>query len=127
MTCTVVQEREQPRLYDVVSRAGRTGNAFAVLDPTWPQPFLGMATGQVHAAAVGAHLILRDDNPPGATTLHCVPSQLPGLLDLAECSPYLARGYLAAAVVPVTVSAPSLGLQDPTRTVPRFAGVSGVG
>jgi long-chain acyl-CoA synthetase len=50
VTCTVVQEREQTRLYDAVSRAGRTGNAFAVLDPTWPQPFQEMAIGQVEAA-----------------------------------------------------------------------------
>lgn len=151
--CTVIQEREQPRLFDVASHAGRTGTAFAVLDPTWPLPFLGMATDQVeaavfggmvghgdmvvfssgstgrprgilravrswqasvdpvsditgitqedrvwlpgplwsslflygafHAAAVGAHLTFRDENPAGATALHCVPSQLPGLLDLA--------------------------------------------
>ena len=50
MTCAVVQEREQPRLYDVVSSALLAGKAFAVLDPTWPQPFLDMATGQVEAA-----------------------------------------------------------------------------
>jgi len=150
VTCTVVQEREQPRLYDGVSRAVRTGNAFAVLDPTWPQFFLGLATGQVadavsggvvgdgdmvvfssgstgrprgivrtveswqasvapfsditgitaedtvwlagplwsslflygafHAGAVGARVAFRDDDPAGATALHCVPSQLPGLL-----------------------------------------------
>ncbi len=154
MTHTVVQEREQSRLYDDVSRAVRTGNAFAVLDPTWPQFFLGMATGQVkdallggvvgdgdmvvfssgstgrprgivrtveswqtsvasfsdisgitdedtvwlpgplwsslflygafHAGAVGARVAFQDDDPAGATALHCVPSQLPGLLHRAE-------------------------------------------
>jgi len=150
VTCTVVQELEQPRLYDAMSRVVRAGNAFAVLDPTWPQFFLGMATGQVadavsggvvgdgdmvvfssgstgrprgivrtveswqasvapfsditgitaedtvwlagplwsslflygafHAGAVGARVAFRDDDPAGATALHCVPSQLPGLL-----------------------------------------------
>ena len=157
MTYTVVQEREQLRLYDAVSRAVRTGNAFAVLDPTWPQFFLGLATGQVkdavlsgvvgdgdmvlfssgstgrprgivrtveswqtsvasfsdisgitdvdtvwlpgtlwsslflygafHAGVVGARLVLSDggrDESAGATALHCVPSQLPGLLQRAE-------------------------------------------
>lgn len=54
MTCTVVQEREQPRLYDVVSRSARAGDAVVVLDPTWPQPFLDIATGQVEAAVAGA-------------------------------------------------------------------------
>jgi len=152
--CTVVQEREQPRLFDVVSRAVRAGTAVAVLDPTWPEPFRVMATDQVeaavsgglvgrgdmvvfssgstgrprgilrtvgswqasvdplsditgitqedrvwlpgplwsslflygafHAGAAGAHLMFRDDDPAGATALHCVPSQLPGLLDLAD-------------------------------------------
>ena len=53
MTCAVVQDREQSRLYDAVSRAVRTGNAFAVLDPGWPQFFLGMATGQVKDAVSG--------------------------------------------------------------------------
>ena len=57
MTCTVVQEREQPRLYDVVSRAVRTGTSFAVLDPTWPQSFLGLATGQVEQAAVSGGVV----------------------------------------------------------------------
>jgi acyl-coenzyme A synthetase/AMP-(fatty) acid ligase len=150
VTCTVVQEREQPRLYGAVSRAVRTGTSFAVLDPTWPPSFLGLATGQIqqadsdgvvidgdmvvfssgstgrprgivrtveswrvsvaafstitgitaddtvwlpgplwsslflygafHAGAVGAQMIFRDDNPCSATALHCVPSQLPGLL-----------------------------------------------
>lgn len=164
MTCTVVQEREQPRLFDLVSRAVRARDAFAVLDPTWPQPFRAMATGQVeaavsggalgrgdmvvfssgstgrprgvvrtveswqagvtalseitgitkqdrvwlpgplwsslflygafHASAVGAQVIFRDQDLVGsgsvgsvgsatATALHCVPSQLPGLLDRA--------------------------------------------
>jgi len=150
VTCTVVQEREQTRLYDVVSRGMRSGTAFAVLDPTWPQQFLEMATDQVeaavlggmvgsgdmvmfssgstgrprgivrtveswqegfasfgevtgitaqdtvwlpgplwsslflfgaiHAGAVEAKVALRDDDPSAATALHCVPSQLPGLL-----------------------------------------------
>ena len=154
MTCTVVQEREQPQLYDVVSRALRTGSAFAVLDPTWPQPFRDMAIEQVeaafsggmvgrgdmvvfssgstgrprgivrtveswqasvaalsnvtgitqedrvwlsgplwsslflygafHADAVGAQVVFRDDDPVSATALHCVPTQLPGLLHRAE-------------------------------------------
>jgi long-chain acyl-CoA synthetase len=156
VTCTVVQEREQPRLYDVVSREVRAGSAFAVLDPTWPQPFSSMASSQVaaaasggmvgrgdmvvfssgstgrprgivrtvqswqvsvasfsditgithtdtvwlpgplwsslflygafHAGAVGAQVILLDDDrdeSAGATVLHCVPSQLPGLLQRA--------------------------------------------
>lgn len=152
--CTVVEERGQPLVFDVVSRAVHTGAAFAVMDPTWPQPFRAMATGQVesavsagmvgrgdmvvfssgstgrprgivrtvgswqasvaalsditgitkedqvwlpgplwsslflygafHAAAVGAPLIFRGDDPAAATVLHCVPSQLPGLLDLAD-------------------------------------------
>jgi len=154
VTCAVVQDREQSRLYDAVSRAVRTGNAFAVLDPGWPQFFLGMATGQVkdavsggvvgdgdmvvfssgstgrprgivrtieswqtsvasfsdisgitdedtvwlpgplwsslflygafHAGAVGARVTFHDDDPTGATAVHCVPSQLPGLLHRAE-------------------------------------------
>jgi long-chain acyl-CoA synthetase len=156
VTCAVVQEREQSRLYDAVSRAMSSGTAFAVLDPTWPQSFLDMATGQVedavsggmvgrgdmvvfssgstgrprgivrtveswqasfpsfsditgitaedtvwlpgplwsslflygalHAGAVGARVALRDDDDASATAtaLHCVPSQLPGLLDRAE-------------------------------------------
>ena len=156
MTCTVVEEREQPRLFDLLSRATQTGDPFAVLDPTWPRPLREMATRQVadavaggvlghgdlvvftsgstgrprgvlrtveswqasiaslreitgitvedrvwipgplwsslflygafHAAAVGAHLIFRDDGPDAfadATVLHCVPSQLPGLLERA--------------------------------------------
>jgi len=53
VTRTVVQEREQPRLYDAVSRAVRAGNAFVVLDPTWPQSFLGLAAGQVEQAVAG--------------------------------------------------------------------------
>lgn len=157
MSCTVVQEREQPRLYDAVSRAVQTGSAFAVLDPTWPQSFLGMATEQVedavsggtvgagdmvvfssgstgrprgivrtteswrtsfasfsditgiaaqdtvwlpgplwsslflfgalHAGAVGAQVVFREDNSDEsarATALHCVPVQLPSLLDRGE-------------------------------------------
>jgi acyl-CoA synthetase (AMP-forming)/AMP-acid ligase II len=154
VTCTVVQEREQTRLYDVVSRGMRSGTAFAVLDPTWPQQFLEMATDQVeaavvsgmvgsgdmvmfssgstgrprgivrtveswqasfasfsevtgitaqdtvwlpgplwsslflfgaiHAGAVEAKVALRDDDPSAATALHCVPSQLPGLLGRAD-------------------------------------------
>jgi long-chain acyl-CoA synthetase len=43
-------------LYDVVSYALRTGNAFAVLDPTWPQPLRGMAMGQVEAAFSGGRV-----------------------------------------------------------------------
>jgi acyl-coenzyme A synthetase/AMP-(fatty) acid ligase len=154
VTCTVVQEREQQRLYDVVSRAVRTGTSFAVLDPTWPPSFLGLATRQIeqadsrgvvadgdlvvfssgstgrprgivrtveswrvsvaafseitgitagdrvwlpgplwsslflygafHAGAVGAQVIFRDEDPSSATALHCVPSQLPGLLLRAQ-------------------------------------------
>jgi long-chain acyl-CoA synthetase len=53
VTCAVVQERDQARLYDAVSCAARTGQAFAVLDPTWPQPFLAMAVGQVEDAVAG--------------------------------------------------------------------------
>jgi len=157
VTCTIVQEREQTRLYDAVSRAERTGQAFAVLDPTWPQSFLAMATVQVedatssglvadgdlvvfssgstgrprgivrtveswqasvsalsditgitaedtvwlpgplwsslflygafHARAVGAQLVFGDaegHESARATALHCVPSQLPGLLHRAK-------------------------------------------
>ena len=40
--------------------------------------------GAFHAAAVGAPLIIRGADPAGATAMHCVPSQLPGLLDLAD-------------------------------------------
>lgn len=153
MTCTLVQERDQPLLYDAVSRAVCRGDAFAVLDPTWPQSFLHVAAGQVrgavsagvvgdgdlvvfssgstgrprgivrtveswrssvaafsdisgitdddtvwlpgalwsslflygafHAGAVGAQVVLRDDQTPGVTALHCVPSQIPGLLQRA--------------------------------------------
>lgn len=50
MSCTVVRERFQPRLYDVASRSLLAGDAFAVLDPTWPKPFLRMATGQIQDA-----------------------------------------------------------------------------
>jgi acyl-coenzyme A synthetase/AMP-(fatty) acid ligase len=158
--------------------------------PLWSSLFL---YGAFHAGAVGARMTFRDDDrdeSASATALHCVPSQLPGLLDRAEAgglplvrvvvvagdhlpapvrqrceragwrvveyygaaelsfvawrdrhgpfvefpgvetelrdgilwarSPYLARGYLAAASVPVIPSTPSLGLQDSTRTVPRF-------
>ncbi|HYO19351.1 MAG TPA: AMP-binding protein, partial [Dermatophilaceae bacterium] len=157
MTCTIVQEREQTRLYDAVSRAGRAGHAFAVLDPTWPKSFLAMAASQVgdaassglvadgdlvvfssgstgrprgivrtveswqasvcalsditgitaedtvwlpgplwsslflygafHARAVGAQLVFgdaEDHESARATALHCVPSQLPGLLHRAR-------------------------------------------
>lgn len=154
MICTLIQEREQPRLFGVVSRAVRAGDAFAVLDPSWPQPFREMATDQVeaavsgglvgrgdmvvfssgstgrprgivrtvgswqasvaslrvitgitkedrvwlpgplwsslflygafHAAAVGAQPIFKGDDPAGATVLHCVPTQIPGLLERAD-------------------------------------------
>ena len=139
---------------DAVFGALRSGDAVAVLDPTWPEPFLRMATGQIrdavsagvvgpgdlvvfssgstgrprgivrtvrswqasvaaltsitgmteqdtvwlpgplwsslflygafHADAVGAKVALRDDDPAAATVLHCVPSQLPGLLHRAR-------------------------------------------
>ena len=154
MTCTVVQEWEQPRLYDAVSRAVQGGTAFAVLDPAWPQSFRGLANRQIqeavseglvgdgdmvvfssgstgrprgivrtvqswqasvalfsdisgitgedtvwlpgplwsslflygafHAGAVGAHMTFRDQDPATATALHCVPSQLAGLLHRAQ-------------------------------------------
>lgn len=150
MTCTVVREREQSPFSDAVFGALRAGDPCAVLDPTWPAPFLSMATRQVaeavsagvvgrgdlvvfssgstgrprgivrtveswqasvapltqitgmtcqdtvwlpgplwsslflygafHAGAVGAKVLLQDDDPAAATVLHCVPSQLPGLL-----------------------------------------------
>ena len=167
MTCTVIREREQRRLHDVVSRAVRTGDAFAVLDPTWPPPFLDMAAKQVeaaasgglvgdgdmvvfssgstgrprgvvrtvdswqasvaglsaitgitaadtvwlpgplwsslylygafHAGAVGAQVVLRDEDPTAATALHCVPSQIPGLLHRAEAGglPLVKRAVVA--------------------------------
>lgn len=150
MTFTLVQERDQRRLYDAVSDAVLSGDGVAVLDPTWPEPFLGAAIDQVraaaaggrigrgdlvvfssgstgqprgvvrtvdswqasvrafseitgtgaqdtvwlpgplwsslflygafHAGAVGARMLFRDDDAAGVTALHCVPSQLPGLL-----------------------------------------------
>jgi long-chain acyl-CoA synthetase len=185
--CAVVQEREQSRLFHVVSRAVRTGDAFAVLDPTWPHPFRAMATGQVeaaasggrlgrgdmvvfssgstgrprgvlrttqswqasvtslseitgitdqdrvwlpgplwsslflygafHAAAVGAHLTFRSEDSAdsadsadsgvagdsgGATALHCVPSQLPGLLDRADAGglPFIRLAVVAGDHLP---------------------------
>ena len=154
MTCLVVQEREQSRLHEAVSHAVRTGDAFAVLDPTWPQSFLEAAAGQIedavsggavrdgdmvvfssgstgrprgivrtvqswqasvasfshisgitaqdrvwlpgplwsslflygafHASAVGAQLTFADDEPADVTALHCVPTQIPGLLRRAR-------------------------------------------
>jgi long-chain acyl-CoA synthetase len=141
-------------LYDVVSLALQTGSAFAVLDPTWPQPFRDMATSQLeaavssgrvdrgdmvvfssgstgrprgivrtveswrasvaalsditgitrqdrvwlpgplwsslflygafHAGVVGAQVAFQDDDPASVTALHCVPTQLPGLLQRAN-------------------------------------------
>ena len=70
MTCTVVQEREQPRLFDIVFRAMRTGDPFAVLDPTWPRPFKAMATGQVQDAVAegtlgSGHLVLFSSGSTG--------------------------------------------------------------
>jgi acyl-CoA synthetase (AMP-forming)/AMP-acid ligase II len=175
VTCTVVQEREQARLYDVVSRGMRDGTAFAVLDPTWPQSYLSVARGQVegalsvgdvghgdmvlfssgstgrpraivrrveswqtsfaafsevtgitaqdtvwlpgplwsslflfgavHAGAVDAKVALRDDDPSAATALHCVPSQLPGLLDRAEAGglPLLRVAVVAGDHLPVPI------------------------
>ena len=175
MTCTVVQEREQPRLYDAVSRAVRTGSAFAVLDPTWPRSFLGMATAQIedavsagvvgdgdmvvfssgstgrprgivrtveswqasvapfsdisgitaedtvwlpgplwssmflygafHAGSEGAQVTFRDDDPASATALHCVPSQLPGVLHRAEDGglPLVRRAVVAGDHCAVTL------------------------
>jgi acyl-coenzyme A synthetase/AMP-(fatty) acid ligase len=165
--CTVIQEREQTSVYVAVSHAVRTGDAFVVLDPTWPQFFLGMAAGQIkdavstgvvgdgdmvvfssgstgrprgivrtveswqaslapfgdisgitdvdtvwlpgplwsslflygafHASAVGARLVLGDDDPVAATALHCVPSQVPGLLRRAEAGglPLVRRAVVA--------------------------------
>jgi long-chain acyl-CoA synthetase len=154
MSCLVVQEREQPQLFDILFRAMRTGAPFAVLDPTWPRQFRAIAAGQAedavaggllgpgdmvifssgstgrprgvlrtveswqasiaslseiteitdqdqvwlpgplwsslflygafHGATVGAHLTFRGDASAAATVLHCVPSQLSGLLDLAD-------------------------------------------
>lgn len=153
MSCTVVREREQWRLYDAVSAAAQAGSPFAVVDPTWPQSFLQMADddlqeaasvgrlehgdmvvfssgstgrprgivrtleswqisfdsfsditgiaaedtvwlpgplwssvflyGALHAAAVGARVSFRDDDTASVTALHCVPTQLPGLLQRA--------------------------------------------
>jgi len=56
VTCTVVEEREQPRLFDLLSRATQTGDPFAVLDPTWPRPLREMATRQVADAVAGGVL-----------------------------------------------------------------------
>jgi long-chain acyl-CoA synthetase len=53
VTFTIVEEHEQPRLYDVASRAMRSGDAIAVLDPGWPQPFRMMARDQIDAAVAG--------------------------------------------------------------------------
>jgi len=177
VTCTVVQERVQSRLYDAVSRAVQSGDAFAVLDPTWPKPLLGAAIDQVeaavarggvghgdlvvfssgstgqprgvvrtvdswqasvgafsdatgisaqdtvwltgplwsslflygafHAGAVGARMLFRDDDPASATALHCVPSQLPGLLRRAGAGglPLLRRLVVAGDHCPASLRA----------------------
>ena len=177
MTCTVVRERDQPRLYDAVSRAVHSGDAVAVLDPTWPKPFLGAAIEQVeaaaagggvsdgdlvvfssgstgqprgvvrtvdswqasvgafgditgisaqdtvwltgplwsslflygafHAGAVGARMLFRDDDPASATALHCVPSQLPGLLRRADAGglPLVRRVVVAGDRCPASLRA----------------------
>lgn len=154
MTCLVVQERDQHRLYEAFSGGVRSGNPVAVLDPTWPQSLRDKAVSQVeqaacggevgrgdlvvfssgstgrprgivrtlaswaasvaplsditgitaadtvwlpgplcsslflygafHAGAVGAQMVLGEDDPASATVVHCVPSQLPGLLHRAK-------------------------------------------
>jgi long-chain acyl-CoA synthetase len=154
VTCVIVQERDQHRLYEAFSAGVRSSNPVAVLDPTWPQSFRDKAVRQVqdaasrgevhgsdlvvfssgstgrprgivrtvmswqasvapfsdisgitvtdtvwltgslcsslflygafHAGAVGAQMVFRDDDPASATALHCVPSQLPGLLRRAK-------------------------------------------
>jgi long-chain acyl-CoA synthetase len=70
--------------------------------PLWSSLFL---FGAFHAGAVGAKVALRDDDPSCATVLHCVPGQLPGLLDRAAAGglPQLrlavvAGDHLAASV-----------------------------
>jgi acyl-coenzyme A synthetase/AMP-(fatty) acid ligase len=65
--------------------------------PLWSSLFL---YGAFHAGAIGAKVILKDDDSgesAGATALHCVPSQLPGLLDRAEAGglPHVRRAVVA--------------------------------
>lgn len=177
MTCTVARERDQPRLYDAVSRAVQSGDAVAVLDPTWPKPFLRAAIDQVeaaaagggvghgdlvvfssgstgqprgivrtvdswqasvgafsditgissqdtvwlpgplwsslflygafHAGAVGSRMLFRDEDPARATALHCVPSQLPGLLRRADAGglPLVRRVVVAGDHCPASLRA----------------------
>ncbi len=49
--------------------------------PLWSSLFL---YGAFHAASTGAGVLLRGDDPDGASVVHCVPSQLPSLLKRAE-------------------------------------------
>jgi acyl-coenzyme A synthetase/AMP-(fatty) acid ligase len=62
--------------------------------PLWSSLFL---YGAFHARAVGAQVLLRDDDPAGATALHCVPSQIPGLLRRAQAGglPSIQRAVVA--------------------------------
>ncbi len=48
--------------------------------PLWSSLFL---YGAWHAAELGARLVLGDEDPTDTTAAHCVPAQLPGLLDRA--------------------------------------------
>ena len=175
MTCTVVREREQSLFSDAVFGALRAGDPCVALDPSWPQPFLDMATRQIaeavsagvvgrgdlvvfssgstgrprgivrtvhswqaslapltgitgmtgqdtvwlpgplwsslflyaafHADAVGAKVAFRDDDPSAATVLHCVPSQLPGLLHRARAGglPLVRLAVVAGDHCPATL------------------------
>ena len=46
--------------------------------PLWSSLFLYAA---FHAGSLGAELVFRDDDPGGATALHCVPTMIQGLVD----------------------------------------------
>jgi acyl-coenzyme A synthetase/AMP-(fatty) acid ligase len=73
--------------------------------PLWSSLFL---YGAFHAGAVGARTAFRDDDrdeSASATALHCVPSQLPGLLDRAEAGglPHIRTAVVAGEHCAVTL------------------------
>ena len=75
--------------------------------PLWSSLFL---YGAFHAGAVGARVVLSDadgDSAAGATALHCVPSQLPRLLDRAEAGglPLVRRVVVAGDHCPAQLKA----------------------
>ena len=63
-----------------ILRIGRD-DAVWLPGPLWSSLFL---YGAWHARAVGAATILRDEDPGSATTAHCVPAQLPTLLEAVQ-------------------------------------------